>query len=410
MSSKTERKIHSVSQLTYQIRRALDAQIRYVWVAGEVSNLVRAQSGHIYLTLKDERAQLKAVIWRSTAEQLKFDVEHGQKLICYGKLDVYSPRGEYQLVVERLEIEGEGALQAAFRQLYQRLANEGLFEPEYKKRLPSVPARIAIVTSPAGAAIMDFLKVLTRRWDTCDVLIVPTPVQGEGAAVQIARSILAVSRLRPRPDVLVVARGGGSLEDLWCFNEEAVVRAIFECEIPVITGIGHEVDVTLADLAADFRAATPSEAAERILPIRQELRASCDRLGKQLQASLLRRVDLYRQRLDALASSAALADPFQKLNEYALTLDDYALRLNRVVGSQLENVRERTRRLAAHLEGLSPLAVLTRGYGIVETTSGIPIDSIAGLAAGQTIGIRLRDGHATAEIQSAIADEAAEKT
>ena len=272
-----EQQILTVTEVTEQIKELLETSFPNVWIEGEISNFSRPRSGHCYLTLKDDEAQLPAVIWRSTASRLRFDLHDGLEVVCLGHLDVYPPRGRYQLIVREIEPKGIGALELAFRQLRDKLAKEGLFEPGYKKPLPAFSRRIAVVTSATGAAIRDFLEVLRRRWRGADVWIVPVRVQGEGAAEEIAAALEDVNRLADRPDCIVVTRGGGSLEDLWAFNEEVVVRAIFASKIPVVSAIGHEIDVTLSDLVADVRALTPSEAAELVAPAADELAA---RLGK----------------------------------------------------------------------------------------------------------------------------------
>ncbi len=245
----------SVSQLTAEIKDLLESAYPEVWVSGEISNFSRPQSGHCYFTLKDDEAQIRAVMWRMTAARVRFDLEDGLEVVCRGALDVYAPRGSYQLVVQQIEPKGLGALEQALRKLRARLAAEGLFDPGRKRPLPRFPRRIAVVTSPTGAAVRDFLEVLRRRWRGADVLVVPVRVQGEGSAAEIAAAIQMVNRLATPVDVLVVARGGGSLEDLWSFNEEIVVRAIHASQVPVVSGVGHEIDVTLADLVADVRGA-----------------------------------------------------------------------------------------------------------------------------------------------------------
>ena len=249
-----EPQVLSVAELTARIKDLLDVSFGSVWVAGEISNLARPQSGHYYLTLKDDQAQIRCALWRNVAMRLRFDLRDGLDVICRGRIDVYGPRGTYQLIIESIEPKGIGALELALRQLREKLAKEGLFDPRRKRPLPPFVRRIALVTSPTGAAIHDFLQVLARRWRGADVLVVPTRVQGEGAAAEIAAAIATANALPMAIDCLVVARGGGSLEDLWAFNEEAVVRAIHASRIPVVSAIGHEIDVTLADLVADVRA------------------------------------------------------------------------------------------------------------------------------------------------------------
>ena len=248
----------TVSALTAQVKGLIERQFQSVWVAGEVSNFSRPQSGHCYFTLKDDQAQIRAVMWRGSATRLDFQMTDGLELVCFGRLDVYAPRGSYQLVVDKAHPQGVGALELALRQLRDKLAAEGLFDPERKRPLPKFPRRIGFVTSPTGAAIRDFLEIARRRHSGIEILVIPARVQGECAADDIIRGIRLAHRLRPRPDVLVVGRGGGGVEDLWCFNEEKVVRAIAAAEIPVVSAVGHEIDVTLSDLAADVRAATPS--------------------------------------------------------------------------------------------------------------------------------------------------------
>ncbi|PHR87699.1 MAG: exodeoxyribonuclease VII large subunit, partial [Blastopirellula sp.] len=256
----------SVSQLTQLVKGTLEMAFPSVWVSGEISNLAQPRSGHVYLTLKDDNAQIRGVMWKGTASRLSFDLEDGQQVICRGEIDVYAPRGSYQLVIREVEPQGLGALQLALKKLQQKLQTEGLFDPDHKKPLPKFPKTIAMVTSPTGAAIRDFLEVLRRRWPGVRVIVIPAKVQGQGAAKEIAAGIKQANQLAERPDVMVVGRGGGSLEDLWCFNEEVVVRAIFASEIPVISAVGHEIDVTLSDMVADRRALTPSEAAELVVP------------------------------------------------------------------------------------------------------------------------------------------------
>ena len=303
----------TVGQLTAMIKETLESVFMRVWVSGEISDISRPQSGHVYFTLKDSEAQIRGVMWCTTASRLRFNLEDGLDVICCGDVDVYPPRGSYQLVVRQMEPRGVGALQLALRQLQQRLAAEGLFDPRHKKPLPQFPRRIALVTSPSGAAIRDFLEVLRRRWLNVEVLVIPVRVQGDGAAGEIAAGIGMANRLRPRPDVLVVTRGGGSLEDLWSFNEEAVVRAIFAAEIPVISAVGHEIDVTLSDLVADVRALTPSEAAERVVPSCEEVSARLQHLRRRLGGSLRSRAAEAPARLAALEQRRVLRKPYERL-------------------------------------------------------------------------------------------------
>jgi exodeoxyribonuclease VII large subunit len=356
----------TVSQLTAQIKNALEEEFPNVWVAGEISNFSRPQSGHAYFTLKDDQAQIRAVMWRTAASRLKFDLADGLDVICHGRIDVYAPRGSYQLVVDELQPKGMGALELALRKLREKLVAEGLFDPARKRKLPTFPRQVAFVTSPTGAAIHDFLQVLQRRWRGVDVLVIPARVQGDGAAQEIVAGIRLANRLTPRPDVLVVGRGGGSLEDLWSFNEEPVVRAIAASKIPTISAVGHEIDVTLADLAADVRALTPSEAAERIAPAAEEISARVRGYQQRLRHAAQRRVAWLRARYDGLASQRPFRRPFDIIHDRSRRLDELSTHAHRSMQRSLQDCTSRLARLAGKIESLSPLAVLARGYSITQ--------------------------------------------
>jgi exodeoxyribonuclease VII large subunit len=391
----------TVSELTARIKGTLEGQFTSVWVAGEVSNFSRPQSGHLYFTLKDDQAQIRAVMWRATAARLKFDLADGLEVICHGGIDVYAPRGSYQLVVDQLEPKGMGALELALRKLRERLAAEGLFDPARKRPLPAFPRRVAFVTSPTGAAVHDFLEVLRRRWRGVDVLIVPARVQGESAAAEIVAGIRAANRLLPPPDVLVVGRGGGSLEDLWAFNEEPVVRAIAASRVPTVSAVGHEIDVTLSDLAADVRALTPSEAAERVVPAAEEVAARMRSYRDRLRAAVLRRIMTARSRLEAIASQRPLRRPLDIVHDRVRRLDELSLRGNAAMRALLHQSHGRAAALAGKLESLSPLAVLGRGYSITQDgTTGTVIRRSVELHVGQTIVTRFVDGQATSKVES----------
>jgi exodeoxyribonuclease VII large subunit len=395
-----QQSVLSVADLSALIKETLETQFPSVWVAGEISNLARPQSGHVYLTLKDEKAQVRAVLWRGTAQRVRFDLADGQQVVCCGNIDVYPPRGSYQLVIRQIEPLGEGALQLALRQLRERLAAEGLFADEHKKALPRFPRRIAFVTSPTGAAIRDFLEVLRRRWRGVDVLVIPARVQGAGAAGEIAAGIRAANRLTLRPDVLVVGRGGGSLEDLWCFNEEEVVRAIFASDIPVVSAVGHEIDVTLSDLVADVRALTPSEAGELIVPSGQELLASLDAHQDRLSASIRNLVASARMRLDALAHRRVLRQPFEAIHDRGQRLDELQLRAERAIQLKHDRSAERLHALAGRLEALSPLAVLSRGYSVtLRTNDGELVRDASRLEVGERITTRLANGSVVSRVE-----------
>jgi exodeoxyribonuclease VII large subunit len=290
-----DRQIYSVTELTHLIKGKLENEIGRVLVEGEISGYRPAQSGHAYFTLKDDFSQIKAVMWRSRRERLKFDVEHGLKVIAGGQLSVYVPRGEYQIMVETLEPRGLGALQLAFEQLKEKLRAEGLFDEDHKKALPYLPDTVGVVTSPTGAAVRDIINVIRRRFPGVGIFIRPVRVQGEEAAGEIARAIEDLNR-DGRVEVIIVGRGGGSLEDLWAFNEESVARAIAASRIPTLSAVGHETDVTIADFVADVRAATPSAAAERVVQPREELQARVNAAGNRLGAALRLRLARTRAR------------------------------------------------------------------------------------------------------------------
>ncbi len=393
----------SVWQLTAQIKDLLEVSFGSVWVTGEISNLVRPQSGHRYLTLKDDQAQIPCVIWRSAAARVRFDLHDGLEVVCRGRIDVYAPRGAYQLIIESIEPKGIGALELALRQLREKLAREGLFDPRRKRPLPPFVRRIAVVTSPSGAAIHDFLQVLGRRWRGADVIIVPTRVQGDGAAAEIAAAIDTANRLPLAIDCLVVTRGGGSLEDLWAFNEEAVVRAIHASRIPVISAIGHEIDVTLADLVADVRALTPSEAAELVAPAAEDLLARFRQTEKRLSAALRWRLAAAKTRLDAVAAHRTFRRPLERIEDLALQLDDLDARANRAMRQRLLFARNQVQQQAARLESLSPLGVLARGYSLTQRAADHRIvRDAAELKAGDAIVTRFARGSATSRVTGVV--------
>ena len=366
----------SVSELTGRIKDVLESDFADVALVGEVSNLSRPRSGHVYLSLKDESAQIRAVIWKSVAQRVAFDLSDGMSVKVWGELTVYAPRGDYQVSIRRVEPEGVGALDLAFRQRFEKLKAEGLFDPDRKRPLPRFPRRIVIVTSPTGAAIRDFLQVTGRRWSATEILIAPAKVQGIGAAEEVVRAIGLANRVEG-VDLIVVARGGGSLEDLWTFNEEIVARAIAGSRLPVVSAIGHEVDVTLADHAADFRALTPSEAGERVVPDAREARIALDHLRDRL-----------------------MRDARDRLADARQGLDDLATALDRGLRKQVEDRRHRLARLAAKLEALSPLAVLARGYALAFPLGrDSPLVDANEVQPGDPIVVRLANGSISARVE-----------
>lgn len=390
----------TVSQLTAQLKGVVEQSFANVWVGGEISNFSRPQSGHCYFTLKDDNAQLRGVIWRGTASRLKFDLHDGLEVVCRGHLDVYPPRGSYQLVVEQVEPQGIGALELALRKLREKLGREGLFDADRKRPLPLFPRRIGIVTSPTGAAIRDFLEVLRRRWSGVEVLIFPVRVQGEGAAEEIAAAIKQANRVLPALEVLVVGRGGGSLEDLWAFNEEPVIRALAASRVPTVSAVGHEIDVTLADLAADVRALTPSEAAERVVPSAQDVREIMQGFRTRLQNALVSQASTMRSRLDAISNRPVFSRPLDQVHNYSRQVDDYASRLHNAAKVSVRDQQGRLAALSGKLETLSPLGVLGRGYSLTQDTqSGQLLTSTKKIRPRQSITTRLLDGEVISEVR-----------
>ncbi len=353
----------SVSELTREIKDLVEANLDTVCVCGEISNCKAAGSGHVYLTLKDEGAQLAAVIWRSTAARLSFRLQDGLQVVAIGSVEVYAARGTYQLIINRVFPQGVGALELALRQLKEKLAAEGLFDADRKRPLPRLPRRIALVTSPQGAAVKDMLQVITRRWPAANIVIVPVAVQGESAPGEIAAAVRFVHQI-PDVDVAIVGRGGGSIEDLMAFNSEVVVRAIADCGVPVISAVGHEIDVTIADLVADRRALTPSEAGELVVPNQDDVRALLDSVRERLITGLRDKAVTARLKLDALASRPVMAKPTQRIRQLVEELDDVDARMKKSMRHRVETARQRVAALAQSLDALSPLGVLARGYSV----------------------------------------------
>ena len=381
------------------MKELVEGNLPAVLVRGELSNVVRASSGHIYLTLKDANAQLRGVMWRTRAARLRFEPEDGLQVVAAGGLEVYAARGTYQISIEDLVPVGVGPLELAFRQLHDKLAAAGLFDPAHKRPLPVFPRRIALVTSPTGAAVRDMLQVLARRWPGADVVIVPVPVQGAEAAPKIAAALGSVHRI-PGVEVVITGRGGGSLEDLWAFNEEAVARAIYTCKLPVISAVGHEIDVTIADLVADRRALTPSEAAELVLPDATVVRGALDALQDRLTSRLMHSLANSRAQLAMLAANRTFTRPFEAIRNRQRQLDDLDLRLGRGVTHRLTTARTALAAATAQLNVLNPLAVLARGYSIT-TRDGesAALTATESLTVGDRIYTRLAQGSMVSEVQ-----------
>lgn len=383
----------SVSEITGRVKELLESRFADVWVTGEITNLTRAASGHVYLALKDEAALMRGVVWRSAVPQLAIEPADGLAVVCHGRLEVYPPRGTYQLTIDRLHALGTGTLEARLRQLHAALEAEGLFAASRKRPLPRFPRRIALVTSPTGAAIADFLRTLHGRWNRAEVIVVPSRVQGAGAADELAAALTLAARLQPAVDVVALVRGGGSLEDLWAFNEEVLVRAVAASPIPVVAGVGHEIDVTLADLAADLRALTPTDAAVQVAPDGRQVVATVRSLAERLQGGLTRRLRQARERLILLGRSRILADPSRLVGDRRAIIEQQGVRLCRLTNAALDRARERLAAAAARLEAGSPLHLLARGWSVTwRQDDPTALRSVQGLAAGDSLTTRLVDG------------------
>lgn len=443
-----QRHIYSVSELTAEIKEILEDRFPFVWVTGEISNFRVPGSGHFYFTLKDADAQISAVMFKGQNRNLKFRPEDRMRITGFGRVGVYAPRGNYQIILEYLEPWGVGELHLAFEQLKARLQAEGLFDAQHKAAPPFLPGRIGVVTSPTGAAIHDILRVIDRRYPNMPVEIAPARVQGEGAETEIAAAIALLDR-RPETEVILLARGGGSLEDLQAFNAEGVARAVFACRAPVICGVGHETDVTIADFVADVRAPTPSAAAEMAAPVKAELSQRRTATTEALVAALERRVS--RERTSLTTLSRRLVHPRRRVQDWQLRVDDLSGRLTRFMDHALRHRRERlgwrterlravspaatARRAAERLDGyrkalpagirlrlrelrtrlmettarlraLSPDAVLERGYGIARTVlDGAVIRAAGELTVGQLVDIRVTRGRFRARVEEIEADD-----
>ncbi|NQT69872.1 MAG: exodeoxyribonuclease VII large subunit [Desulfobacteraceae bacterium] len=435
IDTSTQRRIYIVSELTAEIKALLEENFPFIWITGEISNFRVPLSGHFYFTLKDENAQINAVMFRAQNRKLVFYPEDGTSVTGLGRISVYEPRGNYQLILEYLEPAGAGAIQVAFEQLKLRLADEGLFDEKYKKPLPFLPKKISIITSPSGAVVHDILKILNRRFINLNIEIVPSKVQGDGAEKEIV-SALELLNDRFDTDVVILARGGGSMEDMHAFNSEDVARAIFASNIPVISAVGHETDFSIADFVADLRAPTPSAAAEMAVPVKHELKNRCSELTRFLTVRYFRYIDNLQTVIKGL--SQRLIDPQKKIDDLRLRIDDLTSRLVRICVNNLAQRRERLmwrteslyknsplmqskiaydkleqininlliyikiyldkkqyslRELSARLHSLSPAAILDRGYSITSThPEGVVVRDPHAVAIGQDLEVMVAKG------------------
>ncbi len=395
----TLRPTWSVGELTRYIRELfeLDYRLQDIEVSGEISNFTQARSGHLYFTLKDADAQLRCVMWRSAAERLRFRPGEGDAVIAQGRVSVYEAGGAYQLYVERLEPAGRGNLALAFERLKEELAAEGLFDPAYKQPIPSFPRKIGIVTSPDAAALRDILNVLRRRNPLVSVLIAPTLVQGEQAPPQIVHALRWLDG-RDDIDTIILARGGGSIEDLWAFNDERVARAIFAARHPLISGVGHETDFTIADFVADLRAPTPSAAAELAVPDMAEMRPYLQLQRQQLREAMLLTLNDKQRQVQAQRQLLTLLSPRRQLDSFGQGMDVLTGRLDRAISRLLERKENRFNLLKNHLEAVSPFATLARGYAIVRTADGRIVRSAKAISPGDPLHIQVHDGDFNAQV------------
>ncbi len=388
----TEPKALRVGELTRQIKDSLERRFSGVWIEGELSNLSRPASGHIYFSMKDEEASIRGVMFRGSAAALQFAPENGMAVRAYGDVTVYPPRGEYQLKVLRMLPTGMGALQLAFEQLKKKLQTEGLFDAARKRKLPYIPRAIGVVTSPTGAAIRDILKVLRRRYPNVSVTLCPCKVQGEGSAAEIAGAIRYLNEIGGF-DVLIVGRGGGSLEDLWAFNEEAVARALAASAIPTISAVGHEIDFTIADFVADVRAPTPSAAAEMAVPDRGELVRRVAELDRRLERAVGRKLEWLRDRAEALSGRSLFRRPLERIQAHQMRLDELLERMGNSARRGLALKQAAFVAAINRLEPVSPLRTMQRGYCIVtRVDEAQPLTDATALVPGELVRVRMALG------------------
>ncbi|MCK4519062.1 MAG: exodeoxyribonuclease VII large subunit [Candidatus Omnitrophica bacterium] len=386
-------KVYTVSEINRRINDVLTDSFMSVWVEGEVSNYKKHPvSGHTYLTLKDEKAQLSSVIFKSAGDRVKFEIKDGLKVLCFGKIGVYQVQGKYQLYIEKVEPQGYGALQLAFEQLKEKLEKEGLFKEEHKKPVPLLPRKIGLITSSSGAAIKDILNSIDRRFSNVHIILNPVRVQGEGAALEIARAVEEFNRLEG-VDVLIVGRGGGSLEALWAFNEEVVARAIFASKIPIISAVGHQKDYLISDFTADVRAATPTKAAEMVISAKSELGEKLFNYSRRLVTGLRQCLQKLEKNLSSLAKSRFFKDPQELIRQKQQQLDEIANYFARAFSHFIQLKKSDFKTHCAKLDALSPLAVLGRGYSIVRgRTTDKVIKSVKDVIKGDVLETTLSDG------------------
>ena len=390
--------VYSVNELNSYVKRILDndENLKHIFVTGEISNYKAHYSGHLYMTIKDESASVKAVMFAGNASRLRFRPENGMKVLIFGTVSLFPRDGSYQLYISDMQPDGMGALSVAFEQLKKKLAAEGLFSDSYKKPIPKFPTRIGVITSETGAAVQDIFNVLSRRFPSAEVVLRPTQVQGDGAAQDIAKAIYVFNEYNAA-DVLIVGRGGGSIEDLWAFNEEVVARAVFASEIPVISAVGHETDYTICDFVADLRAPTPSAAAELAVPDRLELKSELISYKQHILNLTKNKLDKERSKLLAIEKSGALRDPVTKLNENRRELLYLSERITNLTVSAVDGNKMKYAALAGKLNALSPLGVISRGYALSER-HGKVVTKVKDISVNDEISVRLSDGTLKAKV------------
>jgi exodeoxyribonuclease VII large subunit len=395
-------KILTIGELTRALKGVVEDAFPSVWVTGEISGYKKHSSGHHYFTLRDAEAQLKSALWRTSVSRLRFDPKDGIEVIARGRLDIYPPRGEYTFIVEEMLPKGLGAKELALQQLKQKLLAQGYFDPHRKRSLPRFPKRLAVVTSPTGAAIRDILKILERRWPAVEVWVCPVRVQGEGAGQEIAAAIRLANRIRTPIDIMIVGRGGGGQEDLWAFNEECVAQAIFASRIPIVSAVGHEIDLTIADLVADRRAATPSEAAELTVPDRHELYQGLEETSYRLRSLLGRRLELAQDRLRDLANRRPFRFPLERIHFLDQQFDEWRERLDRSMKGRLSKNHQRLESMSSRLESLSPLNVLARGYSLTrKEADGTVVKDSQQVVPGERVVTLFQHGRIVSRIEEA---------
>ncbi len=394
----SQAKVFSVTQVTQGISDLLEGSFADLWISGEVTNFRNRTGRHWYFALKDEKSQIGSVIFNAASRRFNFALEDGLEVICHGKLNLYAPRGTYSLIIDHIEPKGVGALQLAFEQLKKSLKAEGLFDKKHKKPLPYLPKKIGVVTSATGAALRDIIHVLTRRFPGINILLSPAKVQGAGSAEEIAAAIALLNE-RKDVDMMIVGRGGGSLEDLWAFNEEVTARAIFASRIPVISAVGHEIDYTIADFVADVRAPTPSVAAEIAVPVKTDLQLTIAERKNQLSFALRKLVENKAQTVGQLR--ARLKDPRSRFPDLLLRVDGCKERLFNAVEASLQVRRQHMAKLLSNLDHLSPLNVLAKGYAVVQKTAQkTSVKNASTLKVGEKLNITLSKGSAEAKVIS----------